>query len=275
LLRKGQVRVNKGRIKPVYRLKNGDIVRIPPLNRPSADDTLRPPDNLCRRLDSTAILYEDDALIALNKPSGIAVHGGSGITFGVIEILRYLRPECAELALVHRLDRMTSGCLLLAKQRQVLLQLHDLLRQGRMKKQYTALVAGRWEGGSRQIDKALQKNRQLSGERMVQVDDDGQFATSQFTPRRIYATSSLMDVHIDTGRMHQIRVHAAYLNHPVAGDEKYGDAEFNVQMRQLGLKRQFLHASRIEFTMPDTGKRIAIEAPLDTTLLHVLARLED
>jgi len=273
LLRKGQIRVNKGRIKPVYRLKNGDIVRIPPITRPTADDLQRPPDVLCRRLQD-AILFEDDDLLVLNKPSGIAVHGGSGIAFGVIETLRCLRPDCAELALVHRLDRKTSGCLLLAKKRTTLLQLHELLRSGAMIKHYDALVAGRWKGGPLTVEKALQKNRQLSGERMVQANDEGQAASSLFTPRQVHPDCSLLDVRIDTGRMHQIRVHAAYLNHPIAGDDKYGDDDFNHRMRKYGLKRMFLHARVIEFTLPDSGKHIQLEAPLEAELVKVLNRLE-
>jgi len=273
LLRKGQVRVNKGRIKPVYRLKSGDIVRIPPLARPAPADAQRPPAELCRRLQD-AILYEDADLIALNKPPGIAVHGGSGIRFGVIETLRFLRDDCPDLALVHRLDRNTSGCLLLTKRRPILLQLHELLRDGFINKHYDALVAGQWQGGSSRVDKALQKNRQLSGERMVQVDDEGQAASSLFSPQRVYHGCTLVDVRIDTGRMHQIRVHAAHLGHPVAGDDKYGDDAFNRTMRTFGLKRMFLHARVIEFTLPDSGRHIRIEAPLDVSLQNVLNRLE-
>jgi len=273
LLRKGQIRVNKGRIKPVYRLKHGDIVRIPPLARPTAAAAQHPPGQLCRRLQD-AILYEDADLIALNKPSGIAVHGGSGITFGVIEALRYLRDDCPDLALVHRLDRMTSGCLLLAKNRAILLQLHELLRDGFVNKHYDALLAGQWRGGVRRVEKALQKNRQLSGERMVQVDDEGQAASSLFSPQRVYHNCTLVDVRIDTGRMHQIRVHAAHLGHPVAGDDKYGDDAFNRMMRSFGLKRMFLHARIVEFTLPDSGRHIRIEAPLDASLQSVLNRLE-
>jgi 23S rRNA pseudouridine955/2504/2580 synthase len=274
LLRKGQVRVNKGRIKPVYRLKSGDIVRIPPVARATpGHDSQRPPDALCQRLQQ-AIIYEDDTLLVLNKPSGIAVHGGSGIAFGVIETLRLLRPDNPELALVHRLDRQTSGCLLLAKRRDTLLQLHALLRQGSIDKHYDTLVAGRWRGGAHHVDKALQKQRQVSGERMVRVEAEGQAASSLFTPQRVYQQCTLLDVQIDTGRMHQIRVHAAYLGHPVAGDDKYGDASFNRLMRRFGLKRMFLHARRLEFTWPDSGRRIRVEAPLDTALAAVLKRLE-
>lgn len=273
LLRKGQVRVNKGRIKPVYRLQQGDIVRIPPLARPAEVDNGRPAAALCQRLEA-AILYEDADLIVLNKPAGIAVHGGTGIRFGVIEALRFLRDDCPDLALVHRLDRDTSGCLLLAKKRSVLLHLHDLLRDGLMSKHYDALVAGQWQGGAFRIEKALQKNRSLSGERMVQIDDSGQTAASVFAPQRVYRQCTLMDVRIDTGRMHQIRVHAAHLGHPVAGDDKYGDADFNRRLRACGLQRMFLHARVIEFTLAEGGRHVCIEAPLDTRLQDVLHRLE-
>ena len=273
LLRTGQVRVNKGRIKPVYRLKSGDIVRIPPLNRSDDETERRPPESLCRRLQQ-AVLYDDADLLVLNKPAGIAVHGGSGIPFGVIETLRYLQPECPELALAHRLDRMTSGCLLLAKKRSVLLHLHELLRHGGISKHYDALLMGRWQGGARVIDVNLLKNRQLSGERMVQVDGQGKEARSRFTPRRYFTDSTLMDVLIDTGRMHQIRVHAAHLGHPVAGDEKYGDARFNRLMRKRGLKRMFLHAHSVDFILPASGRRLVIEAPLDEELQRILDSLD-
>jgi len=276
LLRKGQIRVNKGRIKPVYRLKSGDIVRIPPLDRPDDDVARRPPQALCQRL-LQAVLYEDPELLVLNKPAGIAVHGGSGIPFGAIETLRFLRPDCPDLALAHRLDRMTSGCLLLAKQRTVLLQLHELLRHGGMSKHYDALLMGRWQGGAaKTVDVNLQKYRQLSGERMVQVDEEGgQAARSLFSPRQVFTDCTWVDVRIDTGRMHQIRVHAAHLGHPVAGDEKYGDAQFNRGMRKRGLKRMFLHARSVDFILPDSGRRVLIEAPLDEELLRILASLTD
>jgi 23S rRNA pseudouridine955/2504/2580 synthase len=272
LLRKGQIRVNKGRIKPVYRLKSGDIVRIPPLHLPQAREEQRPPAGLCERLEH-AVLFEDTELLVLNKPAGIAVHGGSGIPFGVIEILRFLRPDCPDLALVHRLDRNTSGCLLLAKQRTVLLQLHELLRNNGMSKHYTALLMGCWQGGAQAIDINVQKNRQLSGERMVQVDAEGQAARSLFSPQQNFSDCSLVDIRIDTGRMHQIRVHAAHLGHPVAGDDKYGDHDFNRLMRSRGLKRMFLHARRVEFTLPDRGRRFVIEAPMDDALQQVLVTL--
>jgi len=273
LLRKGQFRVNKGRIKPVYRLKSGDIVRIPPINRPSTEDKLRPPKALCDRLEHS-IIFEDDNLLVLNKPSGIAVHGGSGIEYGVIETMQQLRPDCKELALVHRLDRSTSGCLLLAKKRGVLLELHNLLRTGGIRKHYFALMAGQWQGGTQHVDKALQKNRQLSGERMVQIDDEGQSASSVFSPQQIFDDCTLMDIRIDTGRMHQIRVHATHLGHPVAGDDKYGDAEFNRLMRKRGLKRMFLHARLLEFRLPSSHQVITIESPMDTILQQVLANLQ-
>ena len=272
LLRKGQVRVNKGRIKPLYRLKTGDIVRIPPLALPQPRDEQRPPTGLCERLQRS-ILLEDDDLLVINKPAGIAVHGGSGIPFGVIEVLRFLRTDCPELALVHRLDRQTSGCLLLAKRRPVLLQLHELLRSGMMTKHYDTLLMGRWQGGAQSIEMSVQKSRSSSGESRVHVDVEGQVALSLFSPRQCFDDCSLMDVRIDTGRMHQIRVHAAHVNHPVAGDDKYGDFEFNRQMRRHKLKRMFLHARHVEFTLPDSGRHIVIEAPLDPALQRVLDSL--
>lgn len=272
MLRKGEVRVNKGRIKPLYRLKAGDVVRIPPLrvNEPDAPVSLSP--GLVEKLER-ATLYEDPYLMVLNKPAGLAVHGGSGIRVGVIEALRLMQPEAVELDLVHRLDRETSGCLLLAKRRAVLLDLQAQLQGGETGKHYLALVKGVWTAGEREVALSLVKNRLRSGERQVGVAEGGQDALSVFVPRTLYDEASLMGITIHTGRMHQIRVHAAWLGHPVAGDAKYGDPAFNRRMKRLGLKRLFLHAARLEFRHPVTHEKVSVEAPLSDDLEQVLAAL--
>jgi 23S rRNA pseudouridine955/2504/2580 synthase len=271
MLRTGEVRVNKGRIKPSYRLQSGDIVRIPPL----IINTVERPRPSARLSDVVlkSLIYEDDDLIVLNKPSGIAVHSGSGINLGVVEALRVLRPEIPDLELVHRLDRATSGCLLLAKNRATLLELHDLLRRNEIDKSYLTLLKGEWRDGVQRIDIPLSKNRLQSGERMVQRDNSGKLATSYFSPIRVSRMASYMEVKLVTGRMHQIRVHAAQRGYPVAGDEKYGNNGFNRQMRKFGLTRLFLHAHRIEFELQDRRRKVVVEAPLPMELVDCLEKL--
>jgi 23S rRNA pseudouridine955/2504/2580 synthase len=271
ILRKGEVRVNKGRIQPQYKLQAGDQVRIPPV-RLSEKDPATPGEWVLRQVQD-AIIYEDKRILVLNKPSGLAVHGGSGLSYGAIEALRALRPDAPFLELVHRLDRDTSGCLLIAKQRSALRSLHELLRGNQMHKHYLALVRGAWQGGKRRISAALQKNMLQSGERIVKVDDEGKAAASLFIPRAVGAQASLLEVRLETGRTHQIRVHATHSGHPIAGDDKYGDAEFNKQLRALGLRRLFLHAWRLEFSFPDDGAPIKLSAPLDDDLKQLLQRL--
>lgn len=272
LLRKGEVRVNKGRIKPGYRLKKGDIVRIPPLVMSPRQGQQCPSARLSD-LILGAILYEDEDMLILDKPSGIAVHGGSGINIGIIETLRVLRPDIPDIELVHRLDRATSGCLMFAKNRRTLLRLHTLLRENAVDKRYLTLLKGRWQMGGQQIDMALSKNRLQSGERMVHQDDSGKMASSYFYPIRVGSEASLMEVKLMTGRMHQIRVHAAQIGHPVAGDDKYGDRDFNRQMRKSGLSRLFLHAHRIEFELDDKPQKLMVRAPLAEDLRRCLANL--
>lgn len=271
IIRTGQVRVNKGRIKPVYRLQVGDVVRIPPLRVGPESEEISPSQGVLRQIEQS-IIFEDDALIVLNKPAGIAVHGGSGLSYGVIEAMRKLRPELQALELVHRLDRETSGCLLLAKKRSALRLLHELMRNGEVGKHYLALCQGVWRGGARDIDAPLLKNTLSSGERMVRVTPNGKAALSRFTPQQSFKEATLMEVELMTGRTHQIRVHAAFSGHPLAGDEKYGDKEFNQQMKGLGLKRLFLHAKRIYF--PWNGGRLEFQAPLNDELEAVLKRLD-
>lgn len=272
ILRKGEVRVNKGRIKPDYRLQTGDIVRVPPV-RLTQGKPQRPAD---RVLDQVAksIIHEDKRLLILNKPSGLAVHGGSGVSYGLIEALRALRPEAPYLELVHRLDRETSGCLMVAKKRSALRQLHELLREGRVDKHYLALIQGHWGGGDRIIDEPLRKNTLRSGERVVIVSEDGKPARSLFRPLAMSERASLMEVRLETGRTHQIRVHAAAAGHPLAGDDKYGNSAFNTDMQALGLKRLFLHAHRLGFTLPDDGQQIRVTAPLAVELETILQKLD-
>lgn len=276
IIRKGEVRVNKGRIKPEYRLEAGDMVRIPPVRQPDKKAPGKASDKVLKQIED-AIIYEDKRILVINKPSGLAVHGGSGLSFGVIEALRELRPQDANLELVHRLDRDTSGCLIIAKKRSALRRLHEQLREGGMDKRYLTLVKGKWAGTSRWIDAPLLKNVISSGERLVFVDAKGKEARTQFSPYSVSDIASLMSVKLDTGRTHQIRVHAKHINYPIAGDDKYGDDNFNRQMKLKGLNRLFLHAFSLKFHLPDPvtdkDETIYVEAPLDKTLVKVLNEL--
>lgn len=271
LLRKGEVRVNKGRAKPERKLVIGDVVRIPPV-RLGEDDRPNPTDKQQKDILKT-IIYEDDLMIIVNKPSGWAVHGGSGVSLGVIEALRAARPELTQLELAHRLDRDTSGCLMLAKKRVALKMLQELQRQGRIQKHYLALLAGRWRKGKATVDAPLRKNTLSGGERVVRVDPEGKPSRTFFEVLGRYGDATLVEATLDTGRTHQIRVHAAYLGTPILGDPKYGDEAANRQMRELGLRRLFLHAHSLAFTWPDTGKRFAIKAELPDELQALLDTL--
>ncbi|MDR9435525.1 MAG: 23S rRNA pseudouridine(955/2504/2580) synthase RluC [Thiohalophilus sp.] len=272
ILRKGEVRVNKGRIQAPYRLKEGDQVRIPPVRL--GDRAVTTPAERVLRQVEASILFEDKRIVILNKPSGLAVHGGSGISYGVIEALRALRPDAPFLELVHRLDRDTSGCLIIAKKRSALRTLHELLRENRIDKHYLALVKGEWHGGPARIEAPLKKNVLSSGERIVRVDPEGKAAISLFRPLAVNPTASLLDIKLETGRTHQIRVHATHEGHPIAGDDKYGDENFNKQLRNLGLKRLFLHARRLVFAFDDDGPHIDVTAPLEASLHDVLTELK-
>lgn len=271
ILRKGEVRVNKGRIKPDYRVQVGDEIRIPPLRRAQPDK--QPPPKSSLSSLAGRILYEDPRIIIVNKPTGMAVHGGSGVSHGVIEAMRHWRQDLHYLELVHRLDRETSGCLVLAKKRSALRQLHSLLREGAVDKRYLALVKGPWSHGKQRVELGLRKNVLRSGERMVHVDDDGKASVSTFIPLSVGKRASLMEIHIETGRTHQIRVHAAHLGHPIAGDDKYGDREFNRELQGLGMRRLFLHARSLAFSMQEPYQEIAVNAPLDADLTDLLKQL--
>jgi 23S rRNA pseudouridine955/2504/2580 synthase len=284
LVRKGEVRVNGRRASIDLRLAAGDDVRIPPVRQdaepsaPFGGTTVRGkrlPEGLVETIRA-AVIYEDDRLLVVNKPAGIAVHGGSGISFGVIEALRAARPDEADaLELVHRIDRDTSGVLLVARKAAVLRMLHASLREGDdFEKRYLALVAGHWQLGRKRIDAPLRTDLRVGGERTVQVHASGKASISDFAPVQFFGTlATLMEVRIDTGRTHQIRVHAAYAGNPVAGDEKYGDADFNARLRELGLRRMFLHAASLSFTWPDRGTPFSVSAPLPPELAMVIDAL--
>lgn len=275
ILRTGEVRVNGKRAKPDYRLVEGDRVRLPPLQREAKPAPKQPSKSLREFIASTTI-YEDRDLIVINKPAGVAVHGGSGLSFGVIEALRAAYPDLKELELVHRLDRETSGCLLIAKRRAVLRELHALLREREMEKTYSALVVGRWPFGVKKIDLPLKTNMKQGGERVVRVHAEGQSALSTFTPMQHFGKlATLMSVSIGTGRTHQIRVHAAHAGFPIASDEKYGDRDRDAKLRELGLKRMFLHAQTLSFERPRSRERFTVSAPLSDDLQIVLDRLAE
>jgi len=275
VLRKGEVRVNGKRSKPEQRLVLGDRVRIPPI-RVDSEPTPEKPSNSLQQFVGGTVIHEDRDMLIINKPAGVAVHGGSGLAFGVIEALRAARPELVELELVHRLDRDTSGCLLLAKRRAVLRELHAALREREMTKRYLALVCGKWTLGKKTLDLPLLTNQKQGGERIVRVHQDGQTALSTFVPQRTFGKlATLMDIEIGTGRTHQIRVHAAYAGHPVAGDEKYGDKQCNDSFRSFGLRRMFLHAHTLQFARPGSGETFTITAPLSEELQLVLNKLEE
>ncbi len=275
IIRKGEVRVNKGRIKPEYKLAPADKVRIPPVRIEEREQA--PVSASLNKVAVLAdcILYEDDAILVLNKPSGTAVHGGSGLSFGVIEGLRALRPEAHYLELVHRLDRDTSGILLIAKKRSALRALHEQLRLKQMQKDYLALVSGEWSSQVKVIQAALEKNILQSGERIVRVSDAGKPSETRFKVEERFDIATLVKASPVTGRTHQIRVHALHAGHPIAFDDRYGDREFDSQLAGTGLKRLFLHASSLKFTHPKTGEEMRVHAPLDDKLTHCLKVLRD
>lgn len=273
IVRKGEVRVNKKRIKPEYKLLAGDEVRVPPVRVAERDEI-----QVSAKLDKVAaltdcILYEDDHLLILNKPSGTAVHGGSGLSFGVIEGLRALRPEARFLELVHRLDRDTSGVLLVAKKRSALRSLHEQLRMKGMQKDYLALVRGEWQSHCKVVQAPLLKNILQSGERIVRVNAEGKPSETRFKIEERYEFATLVKASPVTGRTHQIRVHAQYAGHPIAFDDRYGDREFDGQLAGTGLNRLFLHAAALRFEHPGTGETMRIEAPLDLKLRNCLKKL--
>ncbi len=265
LLRKGEVRVNKKRISASYKLIAGDSVRLPPLYL--ADKApMAPPSVSTKSLLSGRILYEDADVMIINKPAGMSVHVGSTVRLGVIEALRNMYPKLVNLELAHRLDAETTGCLILAKKKRVLRELHTLLREGKVTKLYWALTQGVWKKNELRVDLPLHKHYRDGGKHVVEVNRLGKSALTVFTPIKSLAHGSLVEAKLFTGRTHQIRVHAAHQGHPIAGDDRYGDSAFNKLARQLGLKRMFLHARAIEFVLPSTNQPIRVEAPLDPEL---------
>lgn len=272
LLRQGKIRVNKKRQKPSYRIQGEDNIRLPRLSICEAETTLIKPSFSLRKQLLNAILFENDAFFIMNKPDGLAVHGGSGITLGLIESLRQIYPTLPHLELVHRLDRETSGCLLVAKKPSILKKLHALFREKKIKKTYLMLTKGHWPNQLTKIDMPLQKNQLQSGERMVQIHSEGQSALTQFIVHKHFKETSLVEATPRTGRTHQIRVHAQYVEHPIVGDEKYGDKSFNQLIRVQGLKRLFLHAHALRFTDPHTGEVVHVKAPLPPELETILER---
>jgi 23S rRNA pseudouridine955/2504/2580 synthase len=275
ILRSGEVRLNRKRVKPDARLALGDELRIPPIRT-----GVEVPDRLpTARPITLSILYEDDALIAIDKPSGLAVHGGSGIAFGLIEQLRATRPEAKFLELVHRLDRDTSGVLLVAKKRAALVVMHAALRDGGVDKRYAVLVKGKWRDAKRTVELPLTKFLTGEGERRVRVEQGtGKHARTVFLRRKVWADAiepvSLLEAELHTGRTHQIRVHLTHLGYPLAGDDKYGDFAWNKSLARQGLKRMFLHASRLELAHPIDARPLAFEAPLPTDLAEFVKRLD-
>ena len=270
IVRKGEVRVNKKRIKPEYKLQSGDEVRIPPVRIAERDEA-----PVSAKLDKVAalndcIIFEDDYLLVLNKPSGTAVHGGSGLSFGVIEGLRALRPEARFLELVHRLDRETSGVLLVAKKRSALRALHEQLRMKGMQKDYLALVRGQWQSHCKVVQAPLLKNILQSGERIVRVNAEGKPSETRFKVEEGFENATLVKASPVTGRTHQIRVHTLHAGHPIAFDDRYGDREFDSELKGTGLDRLFLHAAALRFEHPNTGEIMRVEAPLDKKLRHCL-----
>jgi 23S rRNA pseudouridine955/2504/2580 synthase len=270
IVRKGEVRVNKGRVEVNYRLKTGDIVRIPPVRIAERSEEVFVPTNLKEALQHS-ILFEDDGFLIVNKPAGFAVHGGSGVSSGIIEGLRLLRPEAKFLELVHRLDKDTSGCLVIAKKRSALRAFHAIFRDNQVKKTYLALLSGQWKKKKLVVNAPLLKNIAKGGERMVMVSSAGKEAETVFTRLTVFAESTLVEAAPKTGRTHQIRVHALHLGHPIIGDERYGRDDVNLAFKQKGYKRMFLHAQTLSFSHPLTSEPMKITAPLPQQLELLLA----
>lgn len=267
-VRSGQVRVNRGRVSVDYRLQSGDVVRIPPMRM--AHSETKPPAPKAE----FPVIFEDEAILVINKPAGVAVHGGSGVSFGVIEQLRSARPEQRFLELAHRLDRETSGVLIIAKKRSALVALHDIFRQARAHRHYKALVVGDIKDKVQHIKKPLLRYLTAEGERRVRVDPEGRYAHTIVTALQRYQAYTLIDAEILTGRTHQIRVHLKSIGHTVVGDDKYGDDELRKQLSRQGFKRMFLHACRLRFSHPISGEWLTVEADLPSECEELLRRIE-
>lgn len=274
ILRKGEVRVDKKRVKPSRKLKTGETVRIPPVRIRETPDTPLASQHLLQQVED-AVVLEDNHLIILDKPAGVPVHSGSGYALGLIEIFRQLRPNLPYVELAHRLDKDTSGIVLLAKSRQSLQALHALFKKGGIDKRYLTLVAGRWQGGERHIKNNLVRTTSRQGKmRVSDAETAGKHAESIFTPRERFRGATLLEVKLLTGRMHQIRTQLAHLGTPVLGDDRYGDFSLNRQLKKdVNLKRLFLHAYSIDFTLEFSTQRYHIEVPLAEDLQRVLEQL--
>lgn len=269
ILRTGEVRINSRRVDATYRLRPGDRVRIPPMRRArGAEKSLPPPGDL-------PVVFEDEALLVVDKPPGSAVHGGSGVSFGVIERMRAARPQQKFLELAHRLDRETSGLLVLVKKRAALTALHAALREGKVRKDYVTLVKGRWDDGERHVSLPLKKFLTPAGERRVSVDREGRRSETVFRKEQDLGDYSLLSAQLLTGRTHQIRVQLAHLGFPIAGDDKYGDFGLNRSLLKRGLRRMFLHAAGLDFEHPVKGGRLRLASPLPADLARFLRLLEE
>lgn len=272
LLREGEVRVNKGRVDATYRLQEGDVVRIPPVRTAAKAATEAPSSHPKPDFN---VVFEDDALLVIDKPSGTAVHGGSGVSFGVIEQLRHARPQARYLELVHRLDRETSGLLMVAKKRSALTRIHTQMRGGAIRKSYLTLVKGKWRESRKEVRASLRKYLTAEGERRVSVDmKEGIGARTIFELAKPYGPYTLLKATLETGRTHQIRVHLAYLGFPIVGDDKYGDFELNRRLAKDGLKRMFLHAAELGLEHPISGEALDLSAPLPPELSRFLSKLK-
>lgn len=275
VIRKGEVRVNKGRTKPDYKLNSGDLVRIPPIKIAERPAEPRAANTLVAKLQQS-ILFENEGLLVINKPAGLAVHGGSGVSLGLIEVLRQMRPEARYLELVHRLDRDTSGCIMIAKKRSYLRHLQAALRDkssSGVLKIYQALVIGDWPDDCRRVTAPLRKSELGESERIVKVHLQGKASLTEFKVLQRYQGYTLIEARPITGRTHQIRVHAQYMGHSLVGDEKYGDDDINRSMRELGFKRLFLHAAELGFSLPGETALTRVKAPLAADLAEPLSRL--
>jgi 23S rRNA pseudouridine955/2504/2580 synthase len=269
ILRSGEVRVGGARVKPDYRLQLNDEIRVPPIRLSPAAPVVVPAGT------PLEIAFEDASMVIVDKPAGQAVHGGSGVSFGVIEQLRRQRPEAKFLELAHRLDRETSGLLIIAKKRAALTALHDMFREGRVHKRYFALVRGRWMNPTQHIKLSLEKYLTEEGERRVAVSEEGKPAHSIVRLVARWQRFSLVEVELKTGRTHQIRVHLAHLGYPLAGDDKYGDFPLNKALQKEGLKRMFLHAAKLEFAHPQSGEPLRLECPLAEDLVRFVDHLDE
>ena len=269
IIRKGEVRINKGRVDVKYRLIIGDIVRVPPVRIAERTEESYIPQGLKDELKDS-VLFEDEGFLIINKPAGFAVHGGSGVSSGIIEGFRLIRPEARFLELVHRLDKDTSGCLIIAKKRSALRLFHEIFRDNHIHKTYIALLAGQWQRKKLIVNAPLLKNVQKGGERMVSISPLGKEAETLFRRVQLFADSTLVEASPKTGRTHQIRVHAVSLGHPIVGDERYGEDDVNKRFRHKGYKRMFLHAQTLHFNHPVSGVAMSVSAPLPSQLDNLL-----